>query len=300
MMWVSRYFVYFILYGVLGWLLETLYCTLISGKWADRGFLYGPLLPIYGVGGAMIMGLAEMLSGAVIIFAYSWWQVYLVAFLGSMVLEYVTSWALEKLFHAYWWDYSNLPFNINGRVCLQRSLLFGLAGLSIVYFAAPLIQYGTAWIPPAGFELLALLFMAIFMADLTLTVSALTHFEQAVAAMEDAVNAQMGLVIHSLIKGQSASQWLKETLSRDNQPGDEPSKETPAGKAEEEIEEVRQRLSREGLERLLQVMGNYSRAAIGRVKGFRKSKPGAEGPVEHVHEEIKKPAGKKNKPEAKG
>ena len=68
---------------------------------------------------------------------FTWWQIFLVAFLGSIVLEYGTSWALEKLFHAYWWDYSSMPLNINGRVCFPYSVGFGVAGLIVVYFIAP-------------------------------------------------------------------------------------------------------------------------------------------------------------------
>jgi hypothetical protein len=84
-------------------------------KWADRGFLYGPVCPIYGVGAVSLTAIAEAVSERSAD-GYAWWQVFLVSFFGSIILEYVTSWALEKLFHAYWWDYSNMPLNIHGRV----------------------------------------------------------------------------------------------------------------------------------------------------------------------------------------
>lgn len=106
-------------------------------KWENRGFLYGPLCPIYGAGGVAITAIADFISAHTDA-TFTWWQIFLVAFLGSIVLEYGTSWALEKLFHAYWWDYSSMPLNINGRVCFPYSVGFGVAGLIVVYFIAPL------------------------------------------------------------------------------------------------------------------------------------------------------------------
>ena len=120
-MWVSRFFVWFVIYGCMGWIYETVYCIIKSGKWENRGFLYGPMCPIYGVGALGISVVYEYLrseGGG----QPPWWQVFVIAFLGSMVLEYSTSWLLEKLFHAYWWDYRDSPLNINGRICLPASL----------------------------------------------------------------------------------------------------------------------------------------------------------------------------------
>ena len=134
-MWLSRYFVYFIIFSCMGWIYESIYCTIRAKKWENRGFLYGPLCPIYGAGGVAITAIADLISAHTDA-TFTWWQIFLVAFLGSIVLEYGTSWALEKLFHAYWWDYSSMPLNINGRVCFPYSVGFGVAGLIVVYFIA--------------------------------------------------------------------------------------------------------------------------------------------------------------------
>ena len=99
------------------------YCTIRAKKWENRGFLYGPLCPIYGAGGVAITAIADFISVHTDA-TFTWWQIFLVAFFGSIVLEYGTSWALEKLFHAYWWDYSSMPLNINGRVCFPYSVGF--------------------------------------------------------------------------------------------------------------------------------------------------------------------------------
>lgn len=81
----------------MGWIYESIYCTIRAKKWENRGFLYGPLCPIYGAGGVAITAIADFISAHTDA-TFTWWQIFLVAFLGSIVLEYGTSWALEKLF----------------------------------------------------------------------------------------------------------------------------------------------------------------------------------------------------------
>ena len=189
-MWVSRFFVWFVVYSCMGWLYETLYCTVKSGKWANRGFLYGPMCPIYGVGALGISAVYEHLrweGGG----DTAWWQIFVIAVLGSVVLEYSTSWLLEKMFHAYWGDYSDSPLNINGRVCLPASLAFGVAGLVVVYLVYPVVHRMTAGLTGPAMELVSLILMAYMAADATLTVSALTGLEENVAAVEESVNRQM-------------------------------------------------------------------------------------------------------------
>ena len=101
-MWISKYFVYFVIYSCMGWIYESIFCTIKNGYWENRGFLYGPVCPIYGVGAALMTFIDDVnrVGGGQ---EFLWWQIFFVAFFGSIVLEYVTSYVLEKLFHAYWW-----------------------------------------------------------------------------------------------------------------------------------------------------------------------------------------------------
>ena len=188
-MWISRYFVYFVVFSFLGWIYESSFCTIKGGKWENRGFLYGPIVPIYGVGAATLVGVVEIIN--TYIGEYTWWQIFLIGYFGSIVLEYSTSWLLEKLFHAYWWDYSDIPFNINGRVCLPCSIGFGIAALIVIYWIGPLATDLIDMLPPTVMELVSLIFMAFVAADTTLTVCALTDFERNVISMENALNAHM-------------------------------------------------------------------------------------------------------------
>lgn len=191
---VSKYFVWFILFSFMGWLYETIYCTVSKHKWQNRGFLFGPVCPIYGVGAVA----ASIICSGSALPAMSDVQIFFVCFFGSIVLEYVTSWVLEKLFHAIWWDYSNVKFNIHGRVCLPASIGFGLAGLLVVHVILPFAGHVTGGLSPLTLEVLSLLFMAVFAADFALTVSALTSLMQNLQAVEEQVNKQMEELYASL------------------------------------------------------------------------------------------------------
>ena len=215
-MWVSRYVVWFIVYSVLGWIYESTYCTIVERKWANRGFLYGPLCPIYGTGViAMIAVWQAVLSDGLVVAP---WQVFLVTALGTAVLEYVTSWAMEKLFHARWWDYSDMPLNINGRICVPATVLFGLMGLLVVYVLyQPTIDI-TNGIDPVLIEALSLLLIALVSVDAALTVSALTQFAQMAASVTDNVNTHMDAFVNEAMERRSAAeeafQHEREKFSR--------------------------------------------------------------------------------------
>ena len=159
------------IYSLIGWVYESIYCTVKSGKWENRGFLYGPACPIYGTGAVAISILITLTAGADV--SFEPWQIFLISVAGSAVLEYITSWALEKTFHALWWDYSYLPFNLNGRISLFTSLGFGGAGLIIVYYLAPATETLMSILSPLATEILALLLVVAFTVDMTLTVTAL-------------------------------------------------------------------------------------------------------------------------------
>jgi len=123
----------FLFYSFIGWLWESLICSYINkGHFVNRGYLYGPICPIYG-------------CGAVInIFLFSKFEIQFLIFLmtavSSTIIEYLTSYVLELLFHARWWDYTDMPMNLNGRVCLYGFLLFGLGNVMIVSYVNPILM----------------------------------------------------------------------------------------------------------------------------------------------------------------
>ena len=193
---MDGYIIVFVVFGFLGWVWESIFCTIRDRKWANRGFLFGPICPIYGFG--TIIGLAvHDLNVKGIFPELVWWQMFLLAFVVSMVLEYPTSWLLEKLFHARWWDYSNTPLNINGRTSVPTSAAFGLAGILIMKLAIPFTEVMFRYIPGAVFDVCALLFVAAISVDTTLTVSALTDFQKKVSVIDaEFQNRMTDLVNH--------------------------------------------------------------------------------------------------------
>ncbi len=174
---VSKLFIEFMIFSFVGWIYECIYCTVKEGHWQNRGFLFGPICPIYGTGTIL----------TIVIFSYlpmfhnipynkiPFWQIFLICAAGSIVLEYGTSYILEKRFHAVWWDYNDMPLNINGRVCVPATMGFGIAGILVVRFVIPFSEMMKVGLNPYLAEIIALLLMGYLAADLVLTVSSLYH-----------------------------------------------------------------------------------------------------------------------------
>lgn len=130
---VIYYFLFFIIYSIIGWIVESLYVSINTKKIVNRGFLIGPLCPIYGYGAILIILYIEQYKENIL-------TVFILGLVICAFLEYITSYLMEKIFKARWWDYSNRKCNLNGRVCLQNATLFGLGGLIIIYITQPIIE----------------------------------------------------------------------------------------------------------------------------------------------------------------
>ena len=133
---LTLYFLIFIIYAFLGYLCEVIYVFLITKKITNRGYLYGPLVPIYAFGALLIIiPLNEFEFGTFI--TDRWYLVLLIGLLVPTLLEYLTSYVMEKIFKMRWWDYSDKFLNINGRVCLRNSLMFMALVVIVVYGLNP-------------------------------------------------------------------------------------------------------------------------------------------------------------------
>ena len=169
----SQLVVWFSFFGLVGWLFESTYCSVVEKCWCNRGFLFGPICPIYGAGA---VGAVAVFGNPVVSAALPpAWVIFLVCAVGASAIEWVTSVLMEKAFGTVWWDYSDLPLNLDGRICVPAATLFGLGGLAIVYVALPLIRAVNAAVVPLVFEVVALILMALLAADTTLAVCALTE-----------------------------------------------------------------------------------------------------------------------------
>lgn len=156
---------YFTAYSVLGWICESIWCSIGTKKPTNRGFLAGPWCPIYGFGALLIL----LLTAPV---AYNPLLVFLIALVTATILEYFTGWLLETLFQTKWWDYSCRKLQIKGRICLQNAILFGLMGLFLTCFIHPFAKQVTALIPAATQTVLCALLLLLFAADLIRSIAA--------------------------------------------------------------------------------------------------------------------------------
>lgn len=158
---IATWFLVFLTYAVLGWIMEVIVTGIEHRKATNRGFLIGPVCPIYGFG-ALAMTL--LLSRADNIF-----EIFFVAVGSSAVLEYVTSYIMEKLFHVRWWDYSNKPLNLHGRICAENLLGFGVLGVLVIEVLNPLFFGLFGSIAPVIRLVLAGVLLLTLLADIGLS-----------------------------------------------------------------------------------------------------------------------------------
>lgn len=151
-------FLLFLCYSAIGWLCESIYCSIPAHRFINRGFLSGPVCPVYGVGALLVIFLLSPI-------AWSLPLLYLGGALVTSVLEYGTGWLLETLFHAKWWDYSDKKWNLHGRVCLHNSLLFGVMCVVLLRGIHPVLLGWVEQLPPLLLTLISLALLAVFSVD---------------------------------------------------------------------------------------------------------------------------------------
>ncbi|WP_411897088.1 putative ABC transporter permease [Bifidobacterium tissieri] len=170
-------FFWAVCYSFLGWVYETILVSVQERRFVNRGFLNGPLCPIYGTGAVVAIVVLTPLKDT----PMSLVTMFLLGAVGASVLEYVTSWVMEKAFHARWWDYSHFRFNINGRICLIGAIIFGVFGVLIVDVAQPWVEQWTAMIPLPIFHTIIAVLMVTILVDFLITVIGLSGFAQRLA-----------------------------------------------------------------------------------------------------------------------
>ena len=168
----------FFLYAFLGWCTEVSYAALVTGTFVNRGFLNGPVCPVYGFGAVIVLNCLTPLADNL-----------LLLFLGSVALtsalEWFTGFVLEKLFHQRWWDYSDEPFNLSGYVCLRFSIAWGFACMFVVKLLHPTILLFIRLIPkPLGVVLLFVLGAGMAV-DLTATVATIVKLNRRLAQIDE-------------------------------------------------------------------------------------------------------------------
>lgn len=163
MNYLAYVFILFIIYSIIGYICEMTYAAFKNQKIVNRGFLCGPYLPIYGLGAVFVLYLLlRYESDPIVVFVF--------AIIICSSLEYFTSFLLEKIFHNMWWDYYDYKYNLNGRICLFNSLLFGIASLVVIYLAQPLIDGLLGMLSVKFLNILAIIIFIIFIIDVVYSI----------------------------------------------------------------------------------------------------------------------------------
>ncbi len=174
---IALYFLLFIIYSFMGWLMEVIVTLVNNHKFVNRGFLIGPYCPIYGYGCLLIIILLQRYINHPV-------TLFFMAILICSVLEYMTSLVMEKLFNARWWDYSDKKFNINGRICLETMLPFGILGTLIIYIVNPFFEGILLSFPTWILYALASLLFIIFIVDNVISFNVVTSLKQEIKKAE--------------------------------------------------------------------------------------------------------------------
>ncbi|MCR4688312.1 MAG: hypothetical protein K5745_02060 [Saccharofermentans sp.] len=183
---------YFLEYAFIGWIIEVLYHAVCKGQIVNRGFLNGPICPVYGVGMVGVIAITNMINSELdkrgidsnslrLLFIFLGGTVF------ATVIELIAGWALDKLFHARWWDYTSLPFNVGGYICLEFSILWGLGILFVVQIVHPLlaIEPTHGLIQRTAGIVLLVIFYIFFIADLTATVFTMIGINKKLAKINE-------------------------------------------------------------------------------------------------------------------
>lgn len=176
-MWFLTWFLYFSIYSFLGWICEVIYCSIPVKKFINRGFLNGPVCPVYGFGALFVIYIMEWLNidSPILIFIFGGVIASVIEFIADILLEYV--------FHTRLWNYSNRKFNIKGRVCLLNSTLFATLSLVLLEIIHPLMVLFISKFSNLAIILVASLFLIIFIVDMSWTVNEVINLNIALKNM---------------------------------------------------------------------------------------------------------------------
>lgn len=192
---------YFLLYSFLGWCVEVIFHAVVVGKIINRGFLNGPVCPVYGFGMLGILILLKSLGNTNVDDT----NVFVLFTFGTIIcsaIELFAGWFLDKVFHARWWDYSDYPFNFHGYICLQFSLFWGVGVVAVIKGVHPLLEKTALnqFMPSVWAWWIIFILYALYLVDLILTVATLIGLNKHLRAIDQASSA-IHIVSDTLTEG---------------------------------------------------------------------------------------------------
>ncbi len=214
-------FLIFMTYAFGGWAMEVIISLLQRRKLVNRGFLVGPICPIYGVGALLLSLVVSSDESPLVIFC--------VAVVGSAVLEYSVSYIMEKLFRVRWWDYTDQPFNLNGRICAESVLAFGVIGVLILKIINPALLALYSSMPQFLMLLLAAVLAAWLIFDVALSLWLMLGIRVTVGTVQRDATDEIAARVHEVLtdKGKLNRRLVKAF------PNQTPTKKTPRKKSKQ-------------------------------------------------------------------
>ncbi len=175
---LSQWLIFFFIYSFIGWIWESCYVSARKRRWVNRGFLHGPMLPIYGSGAVVILvstiGVREHP-----------WLIFIFGLVAATALEYVTGAAMERMFHVRYWDYSNQKLNVHGYICASSSLCWGVFSVLLVRFVHVPIERVVLGLPLLASDIVAMVLTVAASVDLTQSFNEAMDFKRVLAQLEE-------------------------------------------------------------------------------------------------------------------
>lgn len=263
MNFLAQWFVFFYLYSFIGWVWECFYVSVRKRKWINRGFLNGPILPIYGFGAITILLVTMSVKENV-------YLVFIMGMLGATLLEYITGDLIEHIFHVRYWDYSKQPLNINGYICLGCSLGWGLFSVLLVNIVHKPIDELVKKVPEEIIGIVVVIITLIIIVDVVWSVNEALNLKEMI--LEEAEKS---------LKLQNMQKRMEEILILWNASTEKYREKTVYWKME--LEEERDRLAKELA--ILKMDKKENDSKMRHVSQILKRNPGLQSPQ---HEKVLK------------
>ena len=182
--------IYFIIYSIAGWALESLYRSLCEKQILNSGFLIGPFCPIYGTGAIIMLLFLEGFKENILV-------LFLISFLVLSIWEYLVGVLLEKSFKTKYWDYSDHKININGRVCLFNSICWGILGILFIEYIHPFVEKNIQFINPLYLNIMIIIITVLFIIDTIISIITTINIKVALDKVEE-LNEQIKVKLEEI------------------------------------------------------------------------------------------------------
>lgn len=193
---LATMFLLFIMYSFLGWCLEVVYVSIKNHRITARGFLIGPCCPIYGTGALLMTIFLDKYQGDIFV-------LFLMSCFVGVALEYFTSYIMEKLFKTRWWDYSDRKYNINGRICLENGVIFGVLGVLLIEYINPMLSNIIESISPIIFNTILMTILVVFITDIIISFKIISNIKKIDLSDEKDTTEEIRKKVHETLKERS-------------------------------------------------------------------------------------------------